>query len=74
MVFIIGLLQFLLILKYQFFYLAQVMHSHTPVAREKNRRLQPELAVPVSRSDMNVRRLTSLISVEMKSEWNDSSC
>ena len=72
MVVIICFLQFLLILKYQFFYLAQVMHSHTPVVREKNRRLQPEFAVPVRRSDMNARRLTSLIGVEMKSEWPDA--
>ena len=72
MAFIICFFQFLLIFENEPFDLSQVMRSYAPVACEKNGRLQPEFAVSVRRPDMDMRRLTSLVGVEVKAERSDA--
>jgi hypothetical protein len=43
-----------------------------PVACEKNGRLQPEFALSVRRPDMDMRRLASLVGLEVKTETSDA--
>jgi hypothetical protein len=68
MAFIICFFQFLLIVKNEAFDLSQVMRSYTPVACEKNGRLQPEFAISVRRPDMDMGRLTSFVGIEVCSD------
>jgi len=72
MAFIICFFQFLLIVKNEAFDLSQIMRSYAPVACKKNGRLQPEFAVSVRRSDMDMGRLTSLVGLEVKTERSDA--
>lgn len=72
MAFIICFFQFFLIFKNEAFDLSQVMRSYAPVACKKNGRLQPEFAVSVRRPDMDMRRLASLVGVEVKTERSDA--
>jgi hypothetical protein len=72
MAFIICSFQFLLIVKNEAFDLSQIMRSYASVACKKNGRLQPEFAVSVRRPDMDMRRLASLVGVEMKTERSDA--
>jgi len=43
-----------------------------PVACKKNGRLQPEFAISVRRPDVDMRRLASLVGVEVKTERSDA--
>jgi hypothetical protein len=62
----------LLIVKNEAFDLSQIMRSYTPVACEKNGRLQPEFAISVRRPDMDMGRLTSFVGIEVKTERSDA--
>jgi hypothetical protein len=66
MAFIICFFQFLLIVKNEAFDLSQIMRSYASVACKKNGRLQPEFAVSVRRPDVDMRRLASLVGVEVR--------
>jgi hypothetical protein len=72
MAFIICFFQFFLIFKNEAFDLSQVMRSYAPVACKKNGRLQPEFAVSVRRPDVDMRRLASLVGLEVKTERSDA--
>ena len=47
---------------------AQVVRSHTLVAGQADNWLQPELAVAISSTNVDVRRLVSFIGVKVKPE------
>jgi hypothetical protein len=62
----------LLIVKNEAFDLSQITRSYASVACKKNGRLQPEFAVSIRRPDVDMRRLGSLVSVEVKTERSDA--
>jgi len=62
----------LLIVKNEAFDLSQIMRSYASVACKKNGRLQPEFAVSVRRPDLDMRRLASLVGIEMKTKRSDA--
>jgi len=62
----------LLILENEVLNLAEVMRSHSPIASQKNRWFQPEFAVSVRCSDMDMRRFVALVGIKVKSEGPDA--
>jgi hypothetical protein len=52
--------------------MAQVLSSHSAIVSQADSRLEPEFALSVSSSDVDVRWLVSFIGVEMEPERSDS--
>jgi len=57
-----------MMLENQLLNLPYVGRSHAPVLGQADVRFQPELALAIRRSYMNVRRLLSLVGVKMEPE------
>jgi hypothetical protein len=66
MVFMEGISQSNMVLKYQLLNSPQVMGRYAVIAGQPNIRLQPKLAFAVRRTDVDMCRLTPLVGVEMK--------
>jgi len=68
MAFIICFSEFLLIFENKTLDQPQVVRSHSSIASQENGGVQPELAVPVRRSDVDVRGLIPFVGVKVESE------
>jgi hypothetical protein len=65
---IICFSEYLLVFENEAFDLAQIMRFHASIACQKDGWLQPEFAVSVRRSNMDMRGLIALVGIKMESE------
>jgi hypothetical protein len=65
---IICFSEYLLVFENEAFDLAQIMRFHASIACQKDGWLQPEFAVSVRRSHMDMRGLIALVGIKMESE------
>lgn len=59
-------------LKYEAFYSAHILSAYASVARQTDCRLQPELALTIWSSNMNVCWFMALVRVKMEPERSNS--
>jgi hypothetical protein len=66
MVFIECSPQVLLVFENQLLDAAKVLRSHSPIVRQSNARIEPEFALAIGCSDVNMAGLHSFIRIEVK--------